>query len=236
MNTHRVEVFNRADDDAVVVLVAHHFHLVLFPAEDGLLNQQLMRRRRIKTAFANCQKFVFIVGNAAARTAHGKRRTNQRREADLFLRCQSLVHGVADKRFRARQTDFFHRFFKAATVFRLVNRVFGRTDQLDVVFRQHAVARQIQRTVQRGLAAHRGQNRIRPLLGDNLLHRLPHNRLDVGNIRHFRVGHDRGGVGIHQNDFIAFFTQSLTGLCARIVKFAGLTDNDRAGADDKDGF
>ena len=88
----------------------------------------------------------------------------------------------------------------------------------------------------RGLAAHRGQNRIRPLLGDNLLHRLPHNRLDVGNIRHFRVGHDGGGVGIHQNDFIAFFTQSLADLCARIVKFAGLTDNDRAGTDDKDGF
>ena len=214
MHAHRVEVFNRANDDAVVVFIAYNFHLVLFPAENRLLNQQFMRRRRIKTAFANCQKFVFIVGNTAARTTHRERRTNQGREADLFLRCQSFVHGVADKRFRARQTDFFHRFFKAAAVFRLVNRVFGRANQLDVVFRQYAVARQIQRTVQGSLPAHCGQNRIRPLLGDNLLHRLPHNRLDVGNIRHFRVGHNRGGVGIHQNDFIAFFTQSLAGLCA----------------------
>ena len=86
MHAHRVEVFNRADDDAVVRLIAHHFHLVLFPAEHGLLNQQLMRGRRIETAFANRQKLVFIVGNAAARTAHGERRTNQRRKADLFLR------------------------------------------------------------------------------------------------------------------------------------------------------
>ena len=236
MHAHRVEVFNRADNDAVVVFIAYNLHLVLFPAENGLLNQQFMRRRRIKTTFANRQKLIFVVGNTAARTAHCERRTNQGREADLFLRCQSFVHGVADKRFRARQTDFFHRFFKAAAVFRLVNRVFGRANQLDVVFRQHAVARQIQRTVQRGLAAHGRQNCIRPFLGDNLLHRLPHNRLDVGNIRHFRVGHDRGGVGIHQNDFITFFTQGFAGLCARIVKFAGLTDNDRASADDKDGF
>ena len=236
MHAHWVEVFNRADNDAVVVFIAHHLHLVLFPAEHGLLNQQFMSRRRIKTAFANRQEFIFVVSNATARTAHGERRTNQGREADLFLRCQSFVHGVADKRFRARQTDFFHRFFKAAAVFCLVNCVFGRTDQLDIVFRQHTVARQIKRTVQRSLAAHRGQNRIRTLFGDNLLHRLPHNRLDVGNIRHFRVGHDGGGVGVYQNDFIAFFTQGFAGLCARIVKVAGLTDNDRAGADDKDGF
>ena len=128
MYTHRVEVFNRADNDAVVVFIAYNFHLVLFPTENRLLNQQLMRGRRIETAFANRQELVFIVGNAAARTAHGERRTNQRREADLFLRRQSFVHCVADKRFRARQADFFHRFFKAAAVFRLVNRVFGRTD------------------------------------------------------------------------------------------------------------
>ena len=236
MHAHRVKVFNRADNDTVVVFIAHHFHLVFFPAENGLLNQQFMRGRRIETAFTNRQKLVFIVGNAAARTAHRERRTNQRREADLFLRRQGFVHRVADKRFRAGEADFLHRFLEAAAVFRLVNRVFRRADQLDIVFRQHAVARQIQRTVQRGLAAHGRQNRVRTLFSNNFFHRLPHNRLDVGNIRHFRVGHDGGGVGIHQNDFIAFFTQSLTGLCARIVKFAGLTDNDRAGADDKDGF
>ncbi len=32
VNAHGVEVFDRADDDAVVVLVAYHLHLILFPA------------------------------------------------------------------------------------------------------------------------------------------------------------------------------------------------------------
>ena len=128
MHAHWVEVFNRADNDAVVVFIAYNFHLVLFPAENGLLNQQFMRRRRIETTFANCQKLIFVVGNTAARTAHGERRTNQRREANLFLCRQSFVHGVTDKRFRARQTDFFHRLLKAATVFCLIDSIFGRTD------------------------------------------------------------------------------------------------------------
>ena len=98
------------------------------------------------------------------------------------------------------------------------------------------MTRQIQRTVQRGLSAHGGQYRIGAFFGDNLFNRLPHNRLDIGNICHIGVGHNRGGVGIHQNDFIAFFTQGFTGLCARIVKFTGLSDDNRTCADDKNGF
>ena len=35
MHAHRIEVLDRADDDAIVLLVAHHFHLELFPAEHG---------------------------------------------------------------------------------------------------------------------------------------------------------------------------------------------------------
>ena len=39
MHAHRIDVFDRADDDAIVVLVANDFHLVLFPAEHGFLDQ-----------------------------------------------------------------------------------------------------------------------------------------------------------------------------------------------------
>ena len=33
VHAHRVEVFDRTNDDAVIVFIAHHFHLKLFPAE-----------------------------------------------------------------------------------------------------------------------------------------------------------------------------------------------------------
>ena len=53
-------------------------------------------------------------------------------------------------------------------------------------------------------------------------------------IRKFRVGHDRGRVGIHQNDAVPFLLEGLAGLHAGIVELAALPDDDGAGADDED--
>ena len=44
MHAHRVDVLDRADDDAIVLFVAHHLHLELFPAEHALLDQDLVGR------------------------------------------------------------------------------------------------------------------------------------------------------------------------------------------------
>ena len=44
VHAHRVQVLDRTDDDAVVGLVAHDLHLELFPAEQGLLDQQFAGR------------------------------------------------------------------------------------------------------------------------------------------------------------------------------------------------
>ncbi len=60
-------------------------------------------------------------------------------------------------------------------------------------------------------------------------------RLDVGGVGEAGVGHDGGGVGVHQDDAIALGLQRLAGLRAGIVELAGLADDDRAGADDQDG-
>ena len=59
-------------------------------------------------------------------------------------------------------------------------------------------------------------------------------RLDVGAVGDFGIGHDRRRIGIHQDDFVALGAQRLAGLRAGIVEFAGLADDDRAGADDQD--
>ena len=85
MHAHRVEVFDGADDDAVVGTVAHHFHLVLFPAQYRLLNQQLVGGAGFEAAFANADEFFFVVGNTAAGTAHSKRGANQRWKAHFAL-------------------------------------------------------------------------------------------------------------------------------------------------------
>src|SRR5699024_10060494 len=66
VDTHRVEVFNRANDDAVVFAVADNFHFVFFPAEQGLFNQEFVCRGELKAAGTNLDEFFHVVRNTAA--------------------------------------------------------------------------------------------------------------------------------------------------------------------------
>ncbi len=95
---------------------------------------------------------------------------------------------------------------------------------------------QIQRAVQRRLSAHGGQYGIRPLFFDDVFQHAPGNRLDVGHISHTGVSHDRGRIGIHQDDTIALFTQCLARLRSGIVELASLTNDDRTRANDENAF
>ena len=72
--------------------------------------------------------------------------------------------------------------------------------------------------------------------GNDFFDHAPGHRLDVGRIGHVRIGHDGGRIRIDQNDAITLFAQRLAGLCPGIIEFAGLADDDRAGADDQDAF
>ncbi len=96
VHAHRVDVFDRADDDAVVLAVAHDLHLELFPAEQRFLDQQLVRRRAGEPALAHFDEFVLVVGDAAAGTAQRERRPDHRREADVGLHLQRLLEIVRD--------------------------------------------------------------------------------------------------------------------------------------------
>jgi len=59
-------------------------------------------------------------------------------------------------------------------------------------------------------------------------------RFDVSAIGEFRIGHDRGRIGIHEHDLVALLAQRLASLHAGIIELAPLPDDDGAGADDED--
>ena len=236
VDAHGVEVFDGADDDAVVVLITHHFHLVLFPTDQRFIDQQLVGRRQVQAAFADLFELFAVVGDAAAGAAHGKGRADDAREADVSGHRQRFFHGVRDAGTRGIQTDFLHRHVETATVFGLVNRIGGGADHGNAELGQHALTLQFQRAVQRRLAAHGRQHRIRALFFDDLAHHFPVDRLDVGRIGHFRVGHDGRRVGVDQNDAVTLFAQRFTRLGTRVVELTRLADNDRASAEDQDAF
>ena len=72
-----------------------------------------------------------------------------------------LVAQIAFQRHAARhvEADLHHRLAEEFAVFRLVDGVGARADQLDVVFLEHAALAQRQRRVERRLSAHRRQQR-----------------------------------------------------------------------------
>jgi hypothetical protein len=140
---------------------------------------------------------------------------------------------MRDIRSRNLETDFLHGLSEEFAVLGHVDGLARRGDELHVVFFQHTLTREVERAVEARLATHRGQQCVRALPGDDALHGRPVNGLDVDRVGHFRVRHDRGRVGIHQDDAIALLAQGLACLCARIVELAGLADHDRACADDQ---
>ena len=236
VHAHRVKVLNRANDDAVVRLVAHHFHLELFPAQQRLFDQQFAGGRCLQTALADGFELFRVVGNAAAGAAQRKTRANDGWKAHFLLHRPGLVHVVGNARARRLQADAGHGVLELQTVFGLVDG-FGRcANQLHLVLVQYAVVPQVECAVERGLAAHGRQDGVGALLGNDLLDRLPGDGLDVGDIGGGRVGHDRGRVAVDQDDLVALLAQRLAGLHAGVVKLAGLANDDRAGANDQDAF
>ena len=61
VNAHRVEVLDRADDDAIVVLVAHHLHLELFPTDHRFFQQHLVNGREVQSALHQAVELVAVV-------------------------------------------------------------------------------------------------------------------------------------------------------------------------------
>ena len=236
MHPHRVQIFDRADDDAVIRLVADDFHLHFFPADQRLLDQELLARTGFEAALADFDKFFLVVGNAAPRATQGKGRTNDDRKTKRHLRLLRFFQRVGDHRAGGFQTGVGHRGLEFLPVFRLVNRFFTGANQLDAEFFQNAVMRQFQCTIQRRLSAHRRQNGVRAFFLDDFFQHLAVDRLDIGHIGRIRVGHDRRRIGVDQNDLVTLLAQCLAGLRAGIVELARLADHDRAGADDENTF
>ena len=234
VHTHGVEVLDGADNDAVVVFIPDNFHLVLFPADQGFVDQQFVGRGQVQTTSTDFLELVAVVGNTAAGAAHSEGRADDAREADVVSHFPGFFHGMGDGGPRTLEADLLHGLVEAVTVFGFINGVGVGADHFHAVLFQNAVALEVQGAVQRGLAAHGGQQRIRLLFLDDLLDGLPGDRLDVGGIGHDRVGHDGCRIGVNQNNPVTLFAQRLAGLGSGVIKLARLPDHDGAGAQDQD--
>ena len=230
MHANRVYVLHVTDGDGVALAVAHDLILDFLPAGNALFDQDLVHARVHDAGCGDLAELVPGIGNAAAGAAQGIGRADDDRQADLLGKGDCVLDRVHDLGGNARLADLLHRVLEHLAVFGLGDGLRVRAQELDAVLVQKAVGRQVHCQVQAGLAAKVGDKGIRTLFLDNLLDRVQGHRLDIYLVCHGLIGHDRGRVGVYQDDLQALLAQRAARLRARVVKFGRLADYDRAGA------
>jgi hypothetical protein len=235
MDAHRVYILDRADDDAVVRIVADNLHLVFLPAQHRFLDQHLVDRRGAQAVGHHLLEFDLVVGDAAAGAGQREGRPDNRRQAGDLQRRARLLHIVHDLAAWRFQADLVHRVAEKLAVLGLGDNVRLRADHLHAQPLQRAVFMQRHGSVQRRLPAHGGQQHVRTLGGNHLLQELRRDRLDIDRVGGIRVGHDGRRVGVHQHHAVTFLAQRLAGLRPGIIELASLPDNNRPRAHDHDG-
>ena len=78
MDTHWVNVLDAADNDAVVLAVAHYFEFIFLPAKHALVDEHLADHAGRKTAAHGFFKLFEVVGNATASAAERERWSKNR--------------------------------------------------------------------------------------------------------------------------------------------------------------
>jgi len=149
--------------------------------------------------------------------------------------CAALIHGVGDDAAGDLGATTLDDVLELVTVLPGVDGRGGGADELDVVLIEHTALDQAHGGVEGGLPAQGGQDRVGAFFIDNFFDDLGGDRLDVGGVGDVGVGHDRGRVGVDQDDADSLSTQDAAGLGAGVVELAGLPDDDGARSDDEDG-
>ena len=157
VDPHRIDVLDRAHDDAVVRTVADHLHLEFLPAQHRLLDQHFGGRRCFQPTRNDLLEFLAVIGDAAACAAQCEARADHGGQPDVGNRGARLLQRMGDGAFRRFDADCRHGVAEFQPIFRAVDDVGAGADQFDVVARQCTRLRKLHGDVQRGLATHRRQ-------------------------------------------------------------------------------
>ena len=236
VDAERVDVLHRADGDARVVGVAHDLVLDLLPADEALLDHDLADRAGAQAGADALAIGGLGLDDAAAGAAERERRAG-RWPAGRWSRARPSTSSgfstIHDGR-RVRLADPVEQVAERLAVLGHPDRLERRAEEPDRVAVEDARLGHRGRQVERGLAAEAGQQALGLLLGDDGLDGLDGERLEVDDVGHRRVGHDRGRVRVDEDRPDALGAQGAAGLGPGVVELGRLADDDRAGPEDED--
>ena len=236
VHAYGIEVLHGADGDTVVVAVAHHFELDLFPAGDAAFHEDLSHGRNFQAAARELRHLRGVVSDASAGAAQREGGADDDGVTDFGAEVHGFVHASRNRRGDHGFADFLQHVLEKLAVLGAFDRVQRRPQQSDALRFKPAVPGQLHGQGQPVLAADGGEQSVGAFLLDQTLQDLYRQRFDVDLVGDVAVGHDRGGVRIHENHLVALFLECEAGLRARIVELGGLSDHDRTGTDDHHPF
>ena len=223
-----VEVLHVADGDAVVKAVAHHFIFNLLPTLEALLHEHLGREG--EGFLGQAVEFLFVVAESRTESAQGVCGAENDGIAQFGSRAAcafDVLAGFALNRLDVNLVQAFHEEF---AVFGVHDGLNGCAEHLQVVLFEDATLVEFHAAVEGGLSAEGQHDAIGAFLLDDLFHEEGGHGEEVDTVCHALGRLNGGNIGVNQDGLNAFFLEGLECLRTRIVKFAGLTYLERAGA------
>src|SRR5438552_10533952 len=234
MHAHRIDVLHVAYGDARVRAVAHDLVFDLLPSKERSLDKHLHDwRGRHPTRHASRQ-LRGIVRDATPGAAESEGRTDDERVSNARCECERLLDRVGGDRFRDGLADREEKLFERLAVFGLLDRGEGRAEKSHSKALEYTGLGELHREVEAGLPAKRREEPARPLSFDDSLEDLDGKRLEVGDVRHAGVGHDRRGIGVDEDGLDAFLAERAASLRSGVVELRRLADENRPAPDDQD--
>src|SRR5688500_9579343 len=108
MNSHCIDILDRADDDDVIRTIAHDLELELLPSDDASLDQHLAYRRKLDAAAYDLLELLAVVRDATPRAAESEGRPDDRRKSHHLRERESFVERRCDSALRHREPDPAH--------------------------------------------------------------------------------------------------------------------------------
>ena len=136
VHAHGVHVLDEADGDHLVLGVAHHLELQLFPAQHRFLDQHLADQAGGDAARRDRAQLLHVVDQAAAGAAHGVGRADDHRVAQLGGNGLGLLHAVGGLALGHLDAQAGHGLLEGEPVLAALDGVEAHADDLDAVLVQ----------------------------------------------------------------------------------------------------
>ena len=232
VNPCRIQVFHAADNDTVILAVAHHLIFDFLPACDGLLYQNLAYGAFRDAHITVLPQFLFIMGDAPSGASQGIGRSDDNRIPCFLCESPALFIACSDDAGRYRLIDLTHQFLECFPILSFMNAFFIDSQKLDSILFENSLFIQRHRKIETGLSSESSQYAVRSLLLYNFCYRILRNRFQIHFVRNSLICHDRGWIAVDQDSFNPFLGNRLARLRPGIIELRRLTDDNRPGADD----